>query len=85
MAESQKLTPRTKYISLKYHWFGSFIKGPKKMLSIKYTNTKEQTDDIFTNSLNEALFIYLRRKSNGWQPIIRLQGSIIIFPVYEVP
>ena len=66
MAESQKFTPRTKHISLKYHWFRSFIKGPKKMLNVKYINTKEQTADIFTKPLDEPLFIHLRRKSNGW-------------------
>ena len=66
MAESQKFTPRTKHISLKYHWFMSLFKGPKKLLNVKHINTKEQTADIFTNPLDEALFIYLRRKYNRW-------------------
>ena len=66
MAESQKFTPRTKHISLKYHWFRSFIKRPKKMLNVKYLNTREQTADIFTKPFAVPLFIHLRRKSNCW-------------------
>ena len=66
MAESQEFTPRTKHISLKYHWFRSFIKGPNKLINIIHVNTREQTADILTKPLDEALFIHLRRKSNGW-------------------
>ena len=66
MDESQKFTPRTKHISLKYHWFRLLIKEPNKLLNVKYISTKEQTADIFTKPLDEALFIHLRRKSNGW-------------------
>ena len=66
MAEGQKFTPRTKHISLKYHWFRTFIKGPKKLLNVKYINTKEQTADILTKPLDGPSFIHLRRKTNGW-------------------
>lgn len=66
IAGTQKFTPRTKHISLKYHWFRSFTKGPNKLLDIKYINTREQTADILTKPLDEPLFTYLRRKSNGW-------------------
>ena len=66
MAEGKKFTPRTKHVSLKYHWFRSFIKEPNKLLNIKYINTKEQIADLFTKPLDEALFNHLRRKSNGW-------------------
>ena len=66
MAESQRFTPRTKHISLKYHWFRSHISGPNKLLNIKYVNTKEQIADIFTKPLDEPSFLYLRRKLLGW-------------------
>ena len=66
MAEAQKFTPRTKHISLKYHWFRSHTKGPNKIINIKYVNTKEQTADLLTKPLDEKLFQYLRKKSNGW-------------------
>ena len=66
MAESQRFTPRTKHISLKYHWFRSFLSGPNKLLDIKYVPTKEQIADIFTKPLDEALFLHLRKKLMGW-------------------
>ena len=66
MAEAQKFTPRTKHISLKYHWFRSFIKGPNKLLNIKYLHTKEQISDLLTKPLDEPSFTYLRRKLLGW-------------------
>ena len=65
MAESQKFTPRTKHISLKYHWFRSYTKGSKKIINIKYVNTKEQIADMFTKTLDKSVFTYLRRKSIG--------------------
>ena len=66
MAESQRFTPRTKHISLKYHWFRAHLNGPNKLLDIKYVNTKEQTADILTKPLDETTFKYLRKKLNGW-------------------
>ena len=66
MAEFQKFTPRTKDISLKYPWLRLFIKEPNKLINFKCINIKEQTADIFTKTLDEALFIHLRHKSNGW-------------------
>ena len=66
MAESQRFTPRTKHISLKYHWFRSFLSGKNKLLTIKYVNTKEQIADIFTKPLDPELFFHLRKKLMGW-------------------
>ena len=66
IAESQRFTPRTKHISLKYHWFRSFFLGPNKLLSIIYVHTKEQIADIFTKPLDNASFLYLRKKLMGW-------------------
>ena len=66
MAQSQRFTPRTKHISLKYHWFRSHLTGPNKLLDIKYVHTKEQIADIFTKPLAEEAFLYLRKKLMGW-------------------
>ena len=52
IAESNKLTPRTKHISLKYHWFRSFLSGPNKLLEILHVPTKEQIADILSKPLN---------------------------------
>ena len=66
MAQSQRFTPRTKHISLKYHWFRAHLNGPNKLLNIKHVTTKEQIADILTKPLDEAAFKYLRKKLNGW-------------------
>ena len=66
MAQSQRFTPRTKHISLKYHWFRSFLSGPEKLLDIIHVNTKEQIADLLTKPLDEQAFTYLRRKLCGW-------------------
>ena len=66
IAEGKKFSPRTKHISLKYHWFRSFLSGPNKLLEIQYVNTKEQVADILTKPIDKELFESLRKKSNGW-------------------
>ena len=64
IAESQKFTPRTKHIALKYHHFRSLVR--EKKIRIKSIDTGEQTADIFTKPLKEELFAYLRKKLCGW-------------------
>ena len=66
MAEAQRFIPKTKHISLNYHWFRSYTKGPKKIINIKYVNTKEQVAVMFIKPLDESAFPYLGRKANGW-------------------
>ena len=57
VAESKKFPPRKKYIAIKYHNFQSFIQN--NIIQICYTDTREQKADIFTNPLNEFLFVYI--------------------------
>ena len=64
MAESNKLSPRTKHISIKYHHLQSFVH--KNVIRVCCIGTQEQTAGGFTDPLDEALFIYLRRKLSGW-------------------
>ena len=54
---------RTKNIAIKYHHLQSFIQ--KNIIRIFYIDTREQTAEIFTKPLDEALFNYLRRKLSG--------------------
>ena len=63
IAESNKLPPRTKHISIKYHHLQIFLQ--KKIIRICYIDTRYLTADIFDNPLGEALFIYLQRKLSG--------------------
>ena len=64
LAKAPRMTPRTKYISLKYHHFRSMIwEGTVEIFPI---DTKEQTADIFTKPLQDGTFKYLRKKLSGW-------------------
>jgi hypothetical protein len=64
LAQSQKFSPRTKHISIKYHHFRSHVNNGT--ISIHPIDTKEQTADIFTKPLDESLFVHLRKKLCGW-------------------
>ena len=52
VAESNKFSPRTKNIAIKYHHFRSFLQ--KKNIKICYIDKQEQTLEIFTNPIDEA-------------------------------
>ena len=64
VAKIPKLTPRTKHIALKYHHFRQFISN--WTLNINPIDTLEQTVDIFTKTLDQTKFEYLRKKLCGW-------------------
>ena len=64
MAKTQKFSPRTRHISLKYHHFRSFVE--KGIIEILPIDTLEQTADIFTKPLLTQPFEYLRKKLCGW-------------------
>ena len=54
MAQSDKFTPRTKHIALKYHHFRRYVKRGE--ISILYCPTDEQKADILTKPLTEVMF-----------------------------
>ena len=58
MANSDKFTPRTKHIALKYHHFKSHVKD-KKIL-IDYCRTEDQKADLLTKPLSDEAFFRLR-------------------------
>ena len=64
MAKTQKFSPRTRHISLKYHHFRSFVE--KELIDILPIDTAEQTADILTKPLLQQPFEYLRKKLCGW-------------------
>jgi histone deacetylase 1/2 len=60
-----KMSPRNKYLALKYHFFRSHI-GEDKGIVAKYIKTTEQHADIFTKGLPEQQFRHLRKLLQGW-------------------
>jgi hypothetical protein len=64
MATSQKFTPRTKHIALKYHHFCSHVK--RGAIQISYCRTTEQKADLLTKPLADDLFFKLRYMLSGW-------------------
>jgi len=64
MATSQKFTPRTKHIALKYHHFCSHVK--RGAIQISYCRTTEQKADLLTKPLADNLFFKLRYMLSGW-------------------
>jgi len=60
-----KMSPRNKYISLKYHFFRDQI-GESKGVVAKYISTKFQQADIFTKGLPSKDFVRIRKLLMGW-------------------
>ena len=66
MAQSEKFTPRTKHIALKYHHFRSFVKSDPPRIRIQYCRTDVQKADILTKPLADYVFFCLRLLLLGW-------------------
>jgi hypothetical protein len=64
MTESNKFSPRTKHIALKYHHFKRFQESGR--INVKYINTEDQLADILTKPLNDPAFFKLRKMLCGW-------------------
>ncbi len=64
MATSDKFTPQTKRIALKYHHFCSHVKNGH--IEIKYCPTEDQKADLLTIPLADAVFFRLRHMLIGW-------------------
>ena len=59
-----RMTPRSKSIAVKYHWFRErLIPG---VIEIKAVGTENQAADIFTKATSQAIFERLRRVLLGW-------------------
>ena len=57
------MTPRSKHIATKYHWFRQFV-GTK--FFVKKIDTLDQIGDLFTKGLGPAQFVKLRKLMCGW-------------------
>ena len=65
VAKSPKMTPRTKHIAVKYHFFKDKI-GEGKGINLEKINTENQIADIFTKGLSIDKFQALHKMLCGW-------------------
>ena len=64
LASSPRMTPRSKHIAVKYHFFRSHnANGHIKIIKI---STTEQKADIFTKGLVRTVFESIRKLVMGW-------------------
>ena len=63
-AQFPNMSPRTKHIGIKYHWFRSHVEPGK--IEVRYINTTEQRADIFTKGLVQKDFEEKRAMLMGW-------------------
>jgi len=67
--ELPRMTPRSKHIALRYHWFRQYASvddGKDGGIVVKTIGTKDQLADIFTKGLGPTLFEGLRKELCGW-------------------
>jgi hypothetical protein len=64
-AKSVKMTPRTKHIEVKYHFFKSHI-NDESGITLGKIDTNLQKADIFTKGMAPQKFVIMRRLLCGW-------------------
>ena len=65
LASSPLITPRTKHIGIKYHFFRDKI-GEDKRIVIKHIETENQLADCLTKGLSLEKFSRIRKWLQGW-------------------
>ncbi len=63
-AVAPKMSPRTKHIGVKYHFFRHHIADGE--IEVHYVDTNNQVADMLTKGLPPEKFKFLRRKLMGW-------------------
>ena len=63
VATSPRMTPTSKHIAVKYHWFRQHV---GKEFVIRKIKSENQKADIFTNGLQGQIFVRIRKLLCGW-------------------
>ena len=66
LATSHRLTNRTRYFLVKWHWFWEHVNAEVDPLTIVKIDTKLQIADIFTKGTSKKIFERLRKLLLGW-------------------
>ena len=64
VATSPSMTPTSKHIAVKYHWFRQHVGKEFVIWKIKSENQKA---DIFTKGLQGQIFVRIRKLLCGWE------------------
>ena len=63
LATSPRMTPRSKYIAIKYHWFSQHV---GKEFLVRKIESKNQKAEMFTKGLQGPIFVRIRKLLCGW-------------------
>ena len=63
VATSPRMTPTSKHIDVKYHWFSHHVGNEFVIRKIESENQKE---DIFTKGLQGEIFVSIRKLLCSW-------------------
>jgi hypothetical protein len=66
LATNQRITNRTKYYCVKWHWFWSHVNDASKKISIVKIDTIQQRGDYLTKGLTRENFERIRKLVQGW-------------------
>ena len=69
LATEQRITNRTRYYHVKWHWFWDKVKtydNPKGFVEILRVDTKFQRADFMTKQPPREVFEFLRKLTLGW-------------------
>ena len=62
--EPGRMTPRSKFYAIKYHWFRSHLKP--EAIVMKFIKSEEQKADFLTKALGPTTFEGNRKLTMGW-------------------
>ena len=65
LEKSPKMTPRSKNIGIKYHWFRDHIKEGSGY-TLERIDSDNQREDVFKKGLTEISFKRIRKFLMGW-------------------
>jgi hypothetical protein len=64
MATNTRISPRTKHLAVKLHWWRDAIR--RGLCEVVKVNTTDMLADMFTKGLNQTLFERNRKGLMGW-------------------
>jgi hypothetical protein len=66
LATNQRITNRTRYYLIKWHWFWSHVGDTPEKVSVVKIATDQQIADYLTKGLSRETFEKIRKLSQGW-------------------